>query len=426
MNRNNQSLNIFISYSHKNMKYKDKLLVSLEALKQSYNINTWHDGIIDAGSKIDENVKRELEKSEIVLLLITDSYLASYYCMKIELEKAIEREKKGKCKVIPVIFEESVLVDTLSFFNNNRVPKDGKPITQFRPQSKGCTQAVNMIKDMIDRNFPKCKKEHSIVSSTNKIFRPPIANKIDVKKNDLSLHINLYKNGKIIDVPINQDFLDLIPKYHNSINTFSMMIEQSLLDAKKRYSQCCKNYKSTIIPQDEKLNHFRLFLMEICVYTKTYITEPTGIKVHFRVSKDNYYLGLIASTDEDDSIDLSSDWTVKMTPIPMYSGLIYHSSRLNAPLLKSLNPMLNYKCKNNDVWKDYVTFTFPSFHTGQTPLISYCISIHKDYYKVKMNMLKILAYLNFGSTIEKYVLDYCSICKKMDKTFNLEDIIKTL
>lgn len=425
MNRNNQSLNVFISYSHKNMKHKDKLLISLEALKQSYNINTWHDGIIDAGSKIDENVKRELEKSEIVLLLITDSYLASYYCMKIELEKAIEREKKGKCKVIPVIFEESVLVDTLSFFNNNRVPKDGKPITQFRPQSKGCTQAVNMIRDMIDNNFHSCKKGYPNTATAKTVSKPPIANKIDIKKDNLSLHINLYKNGKITNISINQDFLDLIPKYHDSINSFSTMMEQSLLDAKKRYSQCCKNYKNAVVPQDEKLKHLRLFLMDICAYTKIYITEPTGIKVHFRVSKDNYYLGLIASTD-DDSIDLSSDWTVKMTRIPMYNGLIYHSSKLNAPLLKSLNSSLNYKCKNNDIWKDYVTFTFPSFHTGQTPLISYCISVHKDYYKVKANMLKILAYLNFGNIIEKYVLDYCNICKKMDKSFSLDDIIKTL
>lgn len=234
------------------------------------------------------------------------------------------------------------------------------------------------------------------------------------------------KNGKLTEIIINQDFIDSIPKYHKSINIFSTMMEQSLLNAKKRYSQLCKNCKGTKISQDKKLQHLRLFLMDICAYTKTYITESTGVKVHFRISKDTNYLGLIASTDQDDSVDLSSDWTTKMTPIPIYKGLIYHSSRLNAPLIKSLNSTLNYKCKNNSIWKDYITFTFPTFHTGQTPLISYCISIHKDYYKVKSNMLKILAYLNFGDVIENYILDYYHICKKLDKSYSLEDIIKIL
>ena len=203
-------------------------------------------------------------------------------------------------------------------------------------------------------------------------------------------------------------------------------MDQSLLSAKKRYSGLCKNYKGNSIPETKKLQQLRLFLMDICAYTKTYITENVGIKVHFRASKNNYYLGLIASTDDDDAIDLACDWTTKMTPIPMYQGLIYYSSRYRAPLLKSLNTKLNFKGQNDSIWKDYVTFTFPNLHTGMTPLISYCISVHKDYYKSKGNILKILAYLNLGDVIEKYILDYINICVSIDKTYNLENIINTL
>ena len=419
MRNGKKKIKIFISYSHKNIKYKEKLLTSLEALKQSYEIEAWHDGMIDAGGNIEENVKCALKTSDLVLLLITDNYLASYYCMKKELLEAIEREKNNKCKVIPVIFQETVLSDTLSFFEHNRVPEDGKPIaTGFKNQSLGCTHAVKMIQKMIDNNFPQCKKE--LIQKT--IYSKSKSE--DRKTSDL--HIELYKNGKLSSIPINQEFLDLLPKYHECIFSFSTIMDQSLLEAKKRYNQCCKKYKGLEIPDNEKLQQFRLFLMDICAYTKTYITEPTGIKVHFRISKEKNYIGLIAATDEDVTTDLASDWATKMTPIPIYSGLIYYSSRLNAPLIKSLNPTINYKCKNNNIWKDYMTFTFPNVGTGQAPLISYCISIHKDYYKVKANMLKILTYLNFGSVVEKYVIEYCKICKKMDKTFNLRDIIKSL
>lgn len=412
-----RKLKIFISYSHKNIKYKEKLLTSLEALKQSYEIEAWHDGMIEAGGNIDENVKRELEKSDIILLLITDSYLASYYCMKKELANAIEREKNNECKVIPVMFQESILVDTLSFFNHNRVPEDGKPIaTGFKNQALGCTRAVKMIQKMIDNNFPLCKK--------NSLHTSKSVNTKTLKKAS-NLYINLYKNGKLMPIQINQEFIDLLPKYHNSIVLFCRMMDQSLLEAKKRYNQCCKKYNNKITDND-RIQQLRLFLMDVCAYTKTYVTEPTGIKVHFRISKDASYIGLIASTDEDDTIDLSSDWATKMTPIPIYNGLIYHSSRLNATLIKTLNLNFNYKCKNNDIWKDYMTVTFPNISVGQAPLISYCISIHKDYYKVKANMLKILTYLNFGDIVEKYVIDYYNICKKLDKNFNLEDVIKAI
>lgn len=427
MKNNYRQLNVFISYSHKNMKYKEKLLTSLEALKQSYNIAPWHDGMIDAGGNIDDNVKKALDKSQIVLLLVTDNFIASHYCMRIELEKAIEREKQGKCIVIPVMFQESVLTDDLKFIGHNRVPEDGKPIsTGFKNQNLGCTHAVNMIKSMLDNRFPNSKKNGLSPHSKAAPKSPAIKSVNGISSNHKNVYMELYKNGKLSQIQVTQNMIDLIPKYFSSINSFRTIMDQSLLDAKKRYSQLCKKYKRGTIPNKEKLQLLRLYLMDMCAYTKLYITENTGIKVHFRISKNDFYLGFIASTEDNDSNDLASDWTSKMTPIKMYEGLVYHSSRLRAPLLKTLNPKLNVKGKNDDIWKDYVTFTFPKFHSGQTPLISYCISVHKDYYRAKGDMLKILAYLNFGNVVEKYISDYCNICTNMDKYFNLENIINEL
>lgn len=44
----------------------------------------------------------------------------------------------------------------------------------------------------------------------------------------------------------------------------------------------------------------------------------------------------------------------------------------------------------------------------------------------KCDMLKILAYLNLGEVIEKCILDYCDVCKGIDKNYNLENIINIL
>lgn len=283
MARPKKKLKIFISYSHKNIKYKEKLLVSLDALKQSYEIEPWHDGLIDAGGNIDENIRQALASADIVLLLVTDNFISSYYCIDKELKEAIERENKGLCKVIPVMFQESVLTDTLSFFGHNRVPEDGRPIaTGFQNQSLGCTRAVKKIGEMIDRNFPQYKKSPSHNITTNKSNKikniakdtlqdiPRDASKTFPKKITKStirttqkLSVNLYKNGKITPIQINQDFIDLLPKYCESVFSFLDMMNQSLSEAKMRYNQSYRYYKKDI-PPTKKLQQFRLFLMDIC------------------------------------------------------------------------------------------------------------------------------------------------------------------
>jgi hypothetical protein len=63
------SLQFFISYSHSDIKLKEKLLVTLNSLKYQYNIDVWHDGKILAGKDINIDVKK------ICKLLMSFCYL---------------------------------------------------------------------------------------------------------------------------------------------------------------------------------------------------------------------------------------------------------------------------------------------------------------------------------------------------------------
>lgn len=291
---------------------------------------------------------------------------------------------------------------------------DGHPISDrkfFQNQSAGCSEVTNLLKNDLRKCFPE-----AVIKSGKK-------NKTIIKKSN-EVYIELYKNGKKQPVPVTQELIYQIPKYHKSIHDFRTMMDQTLLKSKQLYIKEFKNNNKTV-DNTFRLRLLRLFLMDICSYTKTYITDSIGIKVHFRISKDDKYIGLIASTDKDDSVDLASDWATIMTPIPIYEGLTYNSYRLKAPLLKSLNPKLNYKGKNDKIWKEYVTFAFNGIDIGNTPSISYCISVSKEYYNVKGDVLKILAYLNFGEVVEKFIKDYCILCKKIDKDYDLNQIIKS-
>ena len=416
------NLQFFISYSHSDMRLKEKLLTSLKTLKHEFKINEiWHDGDIVDGKDIDVEVLNQLNKSDIVLLLVSNHFLNSYYCIEVELKKAIRRMKKKECLVIPIILSDCSISDTLSFAKLKRLPTDGRPICNrryFQNQSMGCNDVVtglrrDLLKEFPDSVIPQRKTKPTSVNDNNKD----------------TIYIELYKDGILQQIPVSQDLILNIPKHHKSIHDFRTMMEKTLATYKQTYAKEYKKYKNDgmEMPNEIKLKLLRIFLMDVCSYTKTCITGKAGIKVHFRISKDDKYLGFIASTDAADEKDLASDWATLMTVIPVYEGLIYHSYRLHAPLLKSLNVKLNHKGKNNSIWKDYATFTFHELSKGQTiPLISYCISVHKKYYNINGDTLIILAYLNLGDVIEKIICDYCDICKKIDKTYSLKDIINTI
>ena len=91
-------LRLFYSYSHKDEALLKKLKDHLEPMKRDGLIMGWHDREIVAGTdwrnKIDEN----LEKADIVLLLVSRSFMGSDYCYDIEMSSALDRHNAGGCR----------------------------------------------------------------------------------------------------------------------------------------------------------------------------------------------------------------------------------------------------------------------------------------------------------------------------------------
>src|SRR5437773_12372398 len=94
---------LFFSYSHKDEKLRDRLEVHLSTLKHEGLISTWHDRQIRAGEEFDKAIDEEMEKADVILLLVSPDFLASSYCYNVELARAIQRHDKGRTRVIPVI-----------------------------------------------------------------------------------------------------------------------------------------------------------------------------------------------------------------------------------------------------------------------------------------------------------------------------------
>jgi hypothetical protein len=121
---------VFFSYSHDDEIYRDQLEKHLALLRHQGLIETWHDRRIVAGSEIDPVIDQAIEKADVILLLISSSFLSSTYCYSRELKRALERHSEGSAAVIPVILRPCDW-HSAPFGKLMAVPTDGKAITQW-------------------------------------------------------------------------------------------------------------------------------------------------------------------------------------------------------------------------------------------------------------------------------------------------------
>jgi hypothetical protein len=126
---------LFFSYSHRDEALRDQLETHLSMLKRQGFIETWHDRRITAGEVFGNAISANLERADIVLLLVSPDFLASDYCYKKEMTRALERHDAAECRVIPVILRPCDWHDA-PFGRLLAAPKDGKPITQCPMSTK--------------------------------------------------------------------------------------------------------------------------------------------------------------------------------------------------------------------------------------------------------------------------------------------------
>src|SRR5436853_3307208 len=94
---------VFISYSHNDTALRKELDKHLSILKDEKIISTWTDSDISPGTEWETQIVDELNRAQIILLLISADFLASSFCRSTEMTKAIERHKANTARVIPII-----------------------------------------------------------------------------------------------------------------------------------------------------------------------------------------------------------------------------------------------------------------------------------------------------------------------------------
>lgn len=140
----------FISYSHHDNAALDRLHVHLKNLTREGHIETWYDRNILAGSELDAEIERELEASDLFLLLVSPDFIASDYCVEREMRRALESHAAGTARVVPIIVEECDWKAMRELRQLKAVPTDGKAISAWANPNTAYLNVVQELRRIIE------------------------------------------------------------------------------------------------------------------------------------------------------------------------------------------------------------------------------------------------------------------------------------
>jgi internalin A len=115
-------------------------------------LGAWHDRKIEASGDWAQEIDENLERADIILLLVSADFIASDYCYEKEMTRALERGREGKARVVPVIVRD-VNWRKAPFAKLQALPKGGLAVTKWgdrdsawRNVSEGIERVVEEIR----------------------------------------------------------------------------------------------------------------------------------------------------------------------------------------------------------------------------------------------------------------------------------------
>jgi TIR domain len=143
------SASIFISYAHVDEELKKELDKYLKVLQRSSRVKSWNDRELVAGQEWDKEIMEELEKANIILLLISVDFNASDFIWDKELSAAMKRHEEGTAHVVPVILRKCDWND-MPYAKLQALPKNAVPVTEYENRDEAFTEIAQGIEKLVD------------------------------------------------------------------------------------------------------------------------------------------------------------------------------------------------------------------------------------------------------------------------------------
>lgn len=153
--QSDKELSLFISYSHKDELFRDELCAALTPYERTSELKLWQDTVIVPGHKWEAEILRKLEEADLVVMLLSNDFIKSDYCMVQEYEVARRRDAVGECAIVPIVVRKCRF-DKLELGKLQAILPEGKPIKNHRDRDT----AWHEVTKQLDRVIKEFKARH--------------------------------------------------------------------------------------------------------------------------------------------------------------------------------------------------------------------------------------------------------------------------
>ncbi|HEX4951897.1 MAG TPA: SUMF1/EgtB/PvdO family nonheme iron enzyme [Thermoanaerobaculia bacterium] len=144
-----QPAKVFISYSHKDEAWKDRVVSHLQVLAHQGLLAVWDDRQIDAGDDWYAAIESALESCDVALLLISRDFLNSGFIRREEVPRLLRRREEAGVRVIPVILWPCSW-DQVDWLKPTQArPTDGKPLASFKRKAEAEQALADLAKEVL-------------------------------------------------------------------------------------------------------------------------------------------------------------------------------------------------------------------------------------------------------------------------------------
>ena len=229
---------VFIVHAREDVHYLDELLGYLAPMERAGMLKIWCDRDMNSFEKWDDPVLRRINTADIILLLVSQSYLKSAPSHSKELNFARMRHKSGDTTVIPVILEPCD-------FDNDPIVSTFSKLPQDSGTLKNSEQSQDLWPDVAGMVIQEVERRNNI-RRTRKGNTPKLTNRDESGEQDtagdtpeapnvLEVGWKLSKRGKIMLIALSVFFVGILFFYsllkQEVQDTMNISSDQEVVDS---------------------------------------------------------------------------------------------------------------------------------------------------------------------------------------------------
>jgi hypothetical protein len=158
-------VDVFVSYSHKDLRWLQRLKVHLAPLERQYDFDLWDDKRLTPGSKWRQEIQKAVNKANVAILIVSADFLASDFIHTDELPPLLKAAEEEGVLILPIIASPSLFLRNPQLSQFQAV---NDPSTPLVSATEGEQEAVflRVAEALVEKvNLPRTQTDQAVIKS---------------------------------------------------------------------------------------------------------------------------------------------------------------------------------------------------------------------------------------------------------------------